>query len=295
MMQQNKELEISGGRFRKVTAEGYKYLISNDKIRKSIQELHSSSSSYQRVLKELSKITFNGQSYVAAAQAAKQLGVQVGYSEAKFRNLAPLLKSTEVNLTKYGTAQKALIGTTASWVKEVDRAAIVNQALVNSQTGVTKHINLTTKGIKILSLEGMKPFGSLSIETASKLGMLDKSFEKFMTSMKVVQQTTKLSKTEVERLAATFLKSTSSFSAAANAAKDYITKTKDLNKVSQEAKNLTLRYQELATATDKYGVKARSLLSTLEKEPSKLADQDCFGQAELREKQGDCSFQESRD
>lgn len=272
MMQQNKELEISGGRFKKVTSEGYKYLISNEKIRKSIQELHTSSSSYHRVLKELSKITFNGQSYVAAAQAAKQLGLQVGYSEAKFRNLAPLLKTTETNLTRYGTAQKALIGTTASWVKEVDRASIVNQALVNSQTGVTKHIDLTTKGIKILSVEGMKPFGSLSLETANKLGMLDKSFEKFMTSMKVIQSTTKMSKQEVEKLAATFLKSTSSFSAAAQAAKDYISKTKDLNKVSQEAKNLTLRYQELTTASDKYGREARSLLAILEKEPGKLSE-----------------------
>lgn len=264
-------LKLVGGAFKALTAEGYKYLITNDKVRDSVRQLHQSTSLYHTTVRELSKITFNAESYVKAAEASKKLAQAIGHSEAKFKNIAPVIKNTEVNLTKYGTAQKALLGTTASWVKEVDRVAVVNQNLANTQAGVVKHIDVTTRGIKILSMQGMKPFAGLTLETAQKLGMLDSSMDKFVQSMNTVRQVTGKSREEILRMAQSFLTSTGSFQQAAKAVEDYIKKTIGIQKIEKEIKLLTTRYSELTSATDRHGVQARKLLDVLSREPGQLS------------------------
>jgi len=256
----NEQLKLVGGQFKNVTTEGYKYLISNEKIRDQVRDLHQSTKEYYKTLRGLEKISFNTDAYAAAAKATQELAKQVGHSEAKFKAIAPIIKNTEQNLTQYGTAQKMLLGTTASWIKDVDRVAIVNQNLVNAQSGVIKHIEVTTKGIKILSSEGMKPFAGLTLDVAQKLGMLDSNFDKFEATLASIGAVTGKSKQEIDELGKTLLASNNSFRQAANAAKEYLNATEQMTKITTKLSVLKDKYSELAAATDRYGNEARELL-----------------------------------
>jgi TP901 family phage tail tape measure protein len=263
-------IAVLGGKFKVLKAEGYDYLLTNDKIKKSIDALHNSTNSYYTTLRNLKNISFNGVNYKAAAESMGQLYKQVKGSDTAFQKFIPNIKLVEKNLAALSTAQKTQLGTVASWTKEVDRASIVNQNMAKLMPGVTKQVELTTKGFKILSIEGLKTFGSLSLDTASKLGMLDKNFGSFMSSMRIVQSTTGKTKDEIAKLAASMLKSNTTFEGAAIAAKKYISTMDGMAKVGEGVNLLSIKYRDLLKATDSYGVSARKLIATINNEPEKL-------------------------
>ena len=216
------QLQILGGRIRNVTEEGWKYITSNKQLRDSLRLLNDSASSYHSTMRKLEKISINPENFTAAGKAARELGQQVGWSDKAFTQFAPKITAVEKNIAQLGIAYKKATGETATWTKDIDRASIVNQNMANLLPGVTKHVELTAKGFKILSLEGLKPFAGLSIETANKLGMLDSSFNKIQNNLKAFQIVTGKTDAEIEKLKNDMIASNVTFEKASIALKNYI-------------------------------------------------------------------------
>ena len=270
MRQQAGDIKLIGGRFKEMNADAYKYFVTNGTVVKSLKELHNSTTIYSKTLREASQYSF-GEGQITAI---KELGQQVGYADSKFKVFVPVLKSLETNLQKIGVAQKALTGENARWITSVDRAAVVNQTLTNVQTGVLKHIQMTTNGIKILSLEGMKPFGDLTLKTAQSLGMLDPSFTKFMNNMNLVRTLTGASVQEINKMANSILKQTTSFEQANQKSKEYLKLTTDKIKAEEQTersiKKLSIQYLDLLSSTTKSSSEARKWLDVLRQEPARV-------------------------
>jgi len=268
--QQAGDLKLVGGQFKNMTADSYSYLVSNKNIVKSLKELHDNTSLYTKTLRESAKVSY-GESQV---KAIRELGRQVGFADAKFKVFIPVLNTLDTSLTKLGINQKNLTGENAKWIASVDRAAVVNQVLSNAQAGLLKHISMTSSGLKILSVEGMKPFGDLTIKTAQSLGMLDPNFNKFISNMHTLRVLSGQSTEEIGKLTNAILRETSSFADAFTKSKDYIQAQKNDIALKEKAEKaiggLTIKYSGLLASTTKYGENARNMINTIKQEPKEL-------------------------
>lgn len=263
MRQQNNELKVSGGHFRNVSDDAYKYLVTNQNTVKALRELHSSQSLYNRALRESRAAKLD----VGNVEAIQQLGKQTAYSTEKLRNMFPVLNKVESNLTRLKVAQKALTGTTASWASSVDRVSLVNQNLINSEKGVIQHVDMTAKGFKILSLEGLKPFGALTLDTAQKLGMLDNSYAKFVNEMSRYQIISGKTNAEMKNMRDQLLANGTSFTKATAGIKNYIDSAKRMSQQENIIDKLVQKYRELLATESKYTSEASKLLTQLRREP----------------------------
>jgi len=264
MLQQNNALKVSGGRFKEVTDEAYKYLITNKNTVASLKELENSQTLYNRTLRNARAAKVDD----GNVKAIQDLGKQTAYSAEKLKVLFPVLSKVETNLTKLKVAEKALLDTNGSWVKSVDRVNLVNQTLTNTQKGVTQHVAMTTNGFKILSMDGLKPFGNLSLETAGKLGMLDTSYTKFLNHLIEYQAISGKNNAEMKTMRDLLTGQGQSFATAAEGVRKYITEAKQLDKNSVRVGELVNKYRELFQAESKHAQAANALIANLRQQPT---------------------------
>ena len=157
------DLAYINGSLQAVTKTGEELIGINNQLGKSISGMVKNQSEYSKALVTGKNINEN---YTAAVRS---LGKQFGYANEFTKIWNPTLKNVHTSLTAMRSGMIASDKSVASWARNVSRAKLVTEVL-------SGNLKTTASGFQIMNEKGLKAFSGLTVDAASKLGMLSKGF-----------------------------------------------------------------------------------------------------------------------
>jgi len=264
-IQKIRQLELSGAL--KVTSAGfklnnneaYKLLITNDDLAKKVKLLHGNLTVYQKAVREAADKSkyFN--------DALKEIQKASKGSEQKFISLVGILKKTETGITSLTLKSKDLTKEEKKAITTIDRFKIVTAELEGNlkRTGTT---------FQVLNKAGLQAFGNISLQTASKVGILDKSYDKLNVKLQLFKTISGLSTQTLSQFEKRIFSSGKTFEESGLKVDKYIKKFKEFNSVKEKVADLYRSFEILLTTTNKYSAQAKTLVDSFLKTGKGIKD-----------------------
>lgn len=258
-----RELELSGALkvtsagFKLQNNEAYKLLITNDSLAKKVKLLHGELTVYQKAARDAAdKSKYYNDALKDLQKASKG-------NQDRFISLVEVLKKTEKGILDLTLRSKELTVEEKKSVNSIDRFKVVTAELEGK-------LKRTGSTFKVLNKDGLKAFNNMSIETASKIGILDKSYQTLNSKLKAYQLASGLSSKVTETLKKNLISSGQSFKDLSEKVAGYIKIANGISKVGDKIKVLKFKYDELLTTENKHKKAANSLINEYKKTGSNL-------------------------
>jgi hypothetical protein len=228
-------IKLTANGFKFLNDSAYKMLITNESLIGKVKNLHGVLSEFE---KEQRKGAERSKQY---QMALKALSESSDGNVERFKQNVAILKQVEKTLANVSNQTKNVTTEEKKHLLSLDRFSIV-AAKANGS------IKLVGNSFKILNKEGLQAFGDMSINTAKKFGILDKSFYTFETKLKTMQISMGLSSSAIKKVENNLISSSKSWTEASQKIDQYTKRAKEVGKVGKDVEYLTRKFTDLITS-----------------------------------------------
>jgi len=251
------QLKVTAGGFTKLTESGREALQMDKKQAQALKTLQGGLTAYQKQLTKAHDIKkkdiATGEAY---EKVVKSIGQSVGYNAAKFDTYVKHIEGTHRAFMQLNTTLPTHEKELRSVINGVNKVSLAEESLKGN-------LKVVNNRFQVLNKDGLKPFGNITLQTAKNLGILDRSFDKITAKEKEYAQITGQSIQKTQKISEAMFRSGQSVDSMAGKFTRLINATKRTQKLNQDLKVLSLRYEDLMNSSTKYATRAEALFKEM--------------------------------